>query len=72
MYSTLSSKCPYNGPNNHLKFCTLRELQSGFNTMMTSSTRFDIPDPKPQTSTQPPPVPKNIMVGSGNNIDNIC
>ena len=71
MYSTLNSKCPYNGPNKHLKFCTLQELQNGFNTMITNSTRFDVPDPKPETKTLSP-APKNIMVGSGNNIDNIC
>ena len=59
MYSTLHSKCPYGVPNKHKPFCTLQELQSGFGSMLTSSTKFNIPQPK-EVKPQPKPIDDKV------------
>lgn len=60
MYSTLGKSCPYAPALRHIPFCTQHELEIGYRSMITDSTKVKIPadiyNPPPPKQSKPVPV----------------
>lgn len=64
MYATLGKSCPYAPANRQFPYCNQHELEIGYRTMITDSTKVKIPadvyNPPPPNPKGPPPVPNPV------------
>ena len=60
MYATLGKSCPYAPVNRQFPYCNQHELEIGYRSMITDSTKVKIPkdvyNPPPPKALKPAPV----------------